>query len=270
MSVLVTWRGHRFDIPFSRQIQQAYDNGDDSPDGWAKLVTLGELVEKCSHGSKIPPEYIKLLHGGGAPFCEEMETLGGTWWDSTLRSWGTWVQGMRSLTGDERLRGSIALMKDLKAPLSSYGIKSGSKIMMLGSLPPVPPPAPASQPSSRQATPEDTSEDGLCRTIETHLTQVREIALPLAAEYLDEAARYLESDPAGPSPPKQLRDMHAKAAEVLLQRLLKLDGVVCQPEFDRARAKRKEAVKFIQGELDRLDAMKGKVNAASTKSSSKG
>ncbi|KAJ3162430.1 hypothetical protein HDU86_004911 [Geranomyces michiganensis] len=218
MSVVVTWRGHRFDIPFSRQIQQAHENGDDSPNGWAKLVTLGELVEKCSHGSKIPGAYIKLLHGG-------------------------------------------ALMKDLQAPLSSYGIKSGSKIMMLGTLPPAPP---ASQSSSRQSTPEqDTSEEGIMRIIENHLNQARSTALPLAEEYLDEAARYLQSTPAGPSPPKQLRDMHAKAAEILLQRLLKLDSVVCQPEYDRARAKRKAAVRFIQAELDRLDAMKEKVHAAS-------
>ncbi|TPX55364.1 hypothetical protein PhCBS80983_g05379 [Powellomyces hirtus] len=301
MSVIVNWKGQRFDVPFNEDVQRAAKAGDKSTHAWAKRATLGDLLNKCAQGSKVPKENIKLLHGGGVPFVEELEGLPETWWDSALRSWGTWLNGGGS---SERISGSFALMKDLTAPLSSYGIRTGSKIMMIGDnasaplQPPQPQPTKRSRPeqtnakSSRpfsQPQPHSHSshthhnhhhptpspppsahppqEDGgpeevLIATIDSHLSHVAETALPLVHDYCAQAASYIDTATPESTPPKQLRDLHAKAAEVLLQRLLKLDGVMCEPHMDRARAKRKEAVKYIQGQLDKIDALKEKVRDA--------
>ena len=46
-----------------------------------------------------------------------------------------------------------------------------------------------------------------------------------------------------------------------MQALLALDGIVCPPEFETARKKRREAVKFTQELIDRVDAMRETLNA---------
>ncbi|KAI8904170.1 hypothetical protein DFJ77DRAFT_480862 [Powellomyces hirtus] len=261
MSVIVNWKGQRFDVPFNEDVQRAAKAGDKSTHGWAKRATLGDLLNKCAQGSKVPKENIKLLHGG-------------------------------------------ALMKDLTAPLSSYGIRTGSKIMMIGdnaSAPVQPPqpqptkrsrpeqtnakssrpfsqpqphshsshthhnhhhPTPSPPPSAHPPQEDGDPEEVLIATIDSHLSHVAETALPLVHDYCAQAASYIDTATSESTPSKQLRDLHAKAAEVLLQRLLKLDGVMCEPHMDRARAKRKEAVKYIQGQLDKIDALKEKVRDA--------
>ncbi|KAJ3007099.1 hypothetical protein HKX48_009313 [Thoreauomyces humboldtii] len=301
MSVVVSWKGNSFDVPFNEDVRSAARDGDRERDAWAKRATLGDLVQKCSVGSRVPKENIKLLHAGGNPFEEEITELGGSWWDSAMHSWDRWM-GWDS----ERIRGSFALMKDMDAPLAKYGIRSGSKIMMIGDAggphqppPPQPPkpsrapapratrptqhsnnPVPYPSPSTRTASPsqsarpvpqhdkEDTPpqdpEESLILIIDGHLAHVRETALPIVEDYVRQANAYLEAGAPTTTPVKALRDLHAKAAEVLLQRLLKLDGVVCAPGFDRARARRKEAVRIIQGELDRVDSLKERVRNASS------
>ena len=41
-----------------------------------------------------------------------------------------------------------------------------------------------------------------------------------------------------------------------MQTLLTLDDVSCPPEFETARKKRREAVKYTQGLIDRVDNVK--------------
>lgn len=94
--------------------------------------------------------------------------------------------------------------------------------------------------------------------------------MPIAEEYADKAAEYLSGATTESKPSKQLRDLHAKAAELLLQRLLRIDSVICPPDADAARAKRKEAVRFIQKNLDKIDALKEKVNSAAKEAEAKG
>jgi hypothetical protein len=66
----------------------------------------------------------------------------------------------------------------------------------------------------------------------------------------------LYGPPKSPSSPEYagLVKQHIFIGENLLQTLLWLDGVVCQPTWEEARAERKAAVKFVQGQLDECDA----------------
>lgn len=66
----------------------------------------------------------------------------------------------------------------------------------------------------------------------------------------------LYGPPKSPSSPEYagLVKQHLFIGENLLQTLLWLDGVVCQPTWDEARAERKAAVKYVQGQLDECDA----------------
>lgn len=65
----------------------------------------------------------------------------------------------------------------------------------------------------------------------------------------------LYGPPKAPSSPDYAATVkqHTYLGETLLQTLLWLDGVSCQPTWDEARAERKAAVKFVQGELDGVD-----------------
>jgi hypothetical protein len=56
---------------------------------------------------------------------------------------------------------------------------------------------------------------------------------------------------------EKLKKSHLKVSELLLQILLKIDGVQCST--DLLKTKRKECVKFIQSQLDQADAAKSKV-----------
>ena len=58
----------------------------------------------------------------------------------------------------------------------------------------------------------------------------------------------------------KLTDTHHYIVEVLMQTLLTLDDVSCPPEFETARQKRREAVKYTQGLIDRVDGIKARLS----------
>ncbi|OZJ02012.1 hypothetical protein BZG36_04871 [Bifiguratus adelaidae] len=58
------------------------------------------------------------------------------------------------------------------------------------------------------------------------------------------------------SDPRKLYDTHNYLSEKLLQALFALDGIEAPTEFSTARQKRREAVRHIQGYLDRIDKAK--------------
>ena len=62
----------------------------------------------------------------------------------------------------------------------------------------------------------------------------------------------------------KLIDTHHYIIENLMQTLLTLDDVVCPPEFETARKKRREAVKYTQGLIDRVDSVKEQLLHPST------
>jgi hypothetical protein len=60
---------------------------------------------------------------------------------------------------------------------------------------------------------------------------------------------------------KWLRDEHTLLSEKLMQALLVLDDVICKPNFELARGKRKQAVIETQRLLDVVDQMNDRVKA---------
>ncbi|KAJ3142712.1 hypothetical protein HDU90_002581 [Geranomyces variabilis] len=276
MSVIVTWQGEAFDVPFNEAIQRAHRDGDRSPNGWAKRATLGDLVNKCSQGSKVPKDCIRLSCGGAV-----MKDL-----NATLSSYGI-KTGAKILMRDDNRSQSVSAPSPPPAKRTRIdGVNERASARPYDHSPtptPTPPPAatrtstasaspqpsrPNPVPPPAAAEPVDESEDGIIAGIDTHLAHVREIALPIVQQYVEQATAYIENATRESVPTKQLRDLHAKAGEVLLQRMIKLDGVTCAPGFDRARAKRKEAVRFIQSQLDVIDDLKKQVrDAAASKGS---
>ena len=123
-------------------------------------------------------------------------------------------------------------MRDLNASLSSYGLSSDSKLLMIATQDP---------------------SLGLLETVQDHIGSA---LLPL----VDQHATLVQSFLSQPSNTrKQVDQSHLKVSELLLQSLLKMDGIECTS--DDARQKRRELIKFIQSLLDRIDLLKSQVDA---------
>ncbi|KAI8610801.1 hypothetical protein BC830DRAFT_711282 [Chytriomyces sp. MP71] len=156
-----------------------------------------------------------------------------------------------------KLLASGVMMRDPSASLSHYGLKDGSKIMMMGDAGPTPTgprPTALPKPSTPPQTPESLAQQKLSDA-EMTLTST---LLPEIVAYEAAALAYTQ-DPAQShdvSTAKKLRDIHARLGEAVLQTLLKVDGVVVPDGQDEIRARRKEAVKRCNGMLDRLDGTK--------------
>ncbi|KAI8813843.1 hypothetical protein BJ742DRAFT_787664 [Cladochytrium replicatum] len=241
MSITVNSRGRRLELSFAQEQRMYGEN-------WPEHVTLGNLLERCSNASQIPVNRIKLLH-------------------------------------------SKVLMKDSSATLSSYGVRTGSKISMLrdgekfydvpGSTPtsspsrsepeyPSLPPRAAPAPPSTSGTPSNAPplappkyvnhKDKLISTIDALLDKVNFEIAPQIADYATsvEGIRHRNLTP---HDVKRLQDTSLRCGEMLMQTLLKIDGVTVG-ENEQARAKRKEAVKMVQGLMDRVDGLKERVKEA--------
>jgi hypothetical protein len=57
---------------------------------------------------------------------------------------------------------------------------------------------------------------------------------------------------------KKLQDQGIYCSERLMQALIRLDAVECPMEFDKARQKPRESVRFTQRLLDRVDNLRSK------------
>ena len=80
------------------------------------------------------------------------------------------------------------------------------------------------------------------------------------------AAPSLDSNDADDSVLKQLRKAHARVSEVLLQGLLKVDGVVYDGDgAERVRARRKEVVRTVNRWLEEVDRVKEEVERCAKK-----
>ncbi|KAJ1561760.1 hypothetical protein HK405_002939 [Cladochytrium tenue] len=138
-------------------------------------------------------------------------------------------------------------MKDENASLAHYGIRSGSKILMMG----------------------DFQIDAILRDIDS-------LAGPLIAAYTSSAEAFLSGGSGGSGyhqqhpaaglnahadkpPERRLKEEHARIAELLLQALMKVDSVDIPDGADRARARRKEAVRSLNRRLEEVDATRDRV-----------
>ncbi|KAG0248903.1 hypothetical protein BG011_009798 [Mortierella polycephala] len=151
-----------------------------------------------------------------------------------------------------------ATLKDENAPLSCFGIKAGARITVKGVKP-------TPEQIKELTTNGDPEEYALIFRISGSLEKSKDFVSEYLPKYEQEVESYLASKP-GPfamaaMPPgrKKLHDLHGMMSECLLQSLLALDGVTCQPEFEVARVKRRGAVKETQRLLDVIDAINMRV-----------
>ncbi|PWN31921.1 uncharacterized protein FA14DRAFT_138405 [Meira miltonrushii] len=223
--VEVIWGRERLMIPVDEQLPNQ--------------ATLRNLKESISHFTSIPYEQVKLIMGG-------------------------------------------LVLKDERAPLSAFGIRTGSRLQLIGTSGGVP--IQGDRPGAKQSVfdegssggagkmskgeelarrkkerEEDVSEQGLLTRINETVTDVRKDLLPEVLEFEQSPKEAHSPAMATTSSPAELASrqealtkQHKKLSELLLRALLALDGVNVNSEETRKR--RKEAVKEVQGYLDRVDA----------------
>ncbi|KAJ3188172.1 hypothetical protein HDU85_005322 [Gaertneriomyces sp. JEL0708] len=228
--ITVGWKGRRLEVRFRNEEEDAERNDEVDPSAWAKYVTLERLLQTCSRMTKVPIENIKLIFGGAA-------------------------------------------MKDLKSSLWSHGVRNGSKLMMLGDQKSRVDPTRRSRSPRSSAkdtgtatspTPDgpDSEESLIIHRLDKLVEGARNTILPMVDDYCREGEEFIENVQPAMEIPKRLRDLYAKVSELLLQSLLKVDGVVLPPQGENARLKRRSCVKLIQSELDKIDKLRDRIVAA--------
>ncbi|KAG9126211.1 hypothetical protein FRC07_004429 [Ceratobasidium sp. 392] len=174
---------------------------------------------------------------------------------------------------------SGAVMKDDNAPITSYGIRPGSVVALVGgdTQPPraaqpvpapapvpvqrpvsppkppkvAPPPIPPSQAPPVNMTSVGGPEAASIMKIQSEWDSFRTKLLPDVQSFL----QVLANPPKDRPSPEELKMNHKKFAELLLQALLRFDAFQPEGEWTKAREVRKGAVKEVQGMLDKLDGM---------------
>ncbi|KAL1724061.1 hypothetical protein EV715DRAFT_245698 [Schizophyllum commune] len=141
---------------------------------------------------------------------------------------------------------SGVVMKDDNAPISAYHLKPNSTIAVIGTAD-APPSAPAQQVKPTPAPPR--SEQSTINQIQSEMQNVRSSLGRDLENLLGSLPQY---HTAGDNKAFMDRE-HLRLGELLLQSLLRLDGINAESEWQDARRERKEGVREVQGLLDRLD-----------------
>ncbi|KAJ3115696.1 BAG molecular chaperone regulator 1 [Phlyctochytrium bullatum] len=203
-------------------------------------------------GNRTPPGGYNENAGGAPPSSVESVVSFfknvGRQFDSAMDQFVNWMSGEEDELSGER--GSFVMMKDMNATLATYGLKSGSKIMMIGEKP---------------LTPEEAS----LKKLEEIMSHVHGTIVPLIEEYSSKATLFIGAAATGgvdggddvPTE-KQVKFEHSRVGELLLQALLKIDGVNVPEGNDVVRLKRKECVREVNALLDRADGIKERVAEA--------
>ncbi|KAJ3235212.1 hypothetical protein HDU81_000731 [Chytriomyces hyalinus] len=254
MSVIVSFKGRKMEMPLR--------SGD----------TLRDLVNRCEAETGVPADRIKLLASGESPagkrkrVPEKMGFFSSMGWPFTglfegesSTDDGSNNDGKVNMFGQDDVKGSYIMMKDLNASLIHYGIKSGSKIMMMGDNAPTPT-GPRLTAIPKPSTPPMTPEQLAIHKLSEIDASLGTTIMPLVEEYTNSATAYTSQDSSNDThiTPKKLKDGHARVSELILQTLLKVDEVLVG-ENDDLRKRRKDAVRRCNALLDRVDASKESV-----------
>ncbi|ORX89178.1 hypothetical protein K493DRAFT_234379 [Basidiobolus meristosporus CBS 931.73] len=152
-------------------------------------------------------------------------------------------------TASMKLLVTGVVMKDDTATLASYGLRMGSKIMLIGSKPEDIPPNPGS-----------TEESQLISRIQQLLEKTHREIFPQLDEFELEVARFVSHQASHEIKERgKLQNLRNYLNEQLMQALFALDGVVSSSEFESVRDARRAAVKETQMALDRLDSIGAKL-----------
>ncbi|WWD16025.1 hypothetical protein CI109_100450 [Kwoniella shandongensis] len=160
-----------------------------------------------------------------------------------------------------------AVLKDSSLTLSSYGITDGSILVLVGKDGDIPSaPTPSSSSSSKASTagggqtikkkpkqPDTQTESVLVDWIRSLVSSLIDPYIPSIATFVSQSSPKATNRPAHIPPFEILQKEHAKLSEMLLKALLELDGVQIPSGWNDARQERKNGVKKIQGELNKVD-----------------
>ncbi|KAI7866376.1 hypothetical protein BDF14DRAFT_1875301 [Spinellus fusiger] len=150
------------------------------------------------------------------------------------------------------LQVSGANIKDTTATLESVGIHKQAIVMLNGEE--------TNKEDLQQVASGNAEEYGLMLRISGIINkqvtglESQVVAWEKQVEAATTAGSHLSQDDK-----KKLQDMGNYFSEKMLQALITLDGVDCPFEFDTARQKRREGVRFTQQSLDRVDKVRSEI-----------
>ncbi|KAJ2888822.1 hypothetical protein GGI21_003489 [Coemansia aciculifera] len=189
--------------------------------------------------------------------------------DTTL---GQFKEVCREVTGvpsnGMKLIFSGATMKDDASPLAYYSIYPGATVKMIGRK--------EGAEKGVPATKEEREENALIHKIDDIANEATDILSSRMQAYLADAQLYVDQFLSGAmdglqddalteikaSERKKLNDAYMFINETLMQALLKLDGIQCAPEAEKARQRRRQAVRLLQSWMDQMDRKKESVKQA--------
>ncbi|KAJ2556408.1 hypothetical protein EV175_002030 [Coemansia sp. RSA 1933] len=189
--------------------------------------------------------------------------------DTTL---GQFKEVCREVTGvpssGMKLIFSGATMKDDSSPLAYYGVYPGASVKLIGRK--------DSSEKSSPATQEEREENAVIHKIDDISNEATDQLSSRMQAYLADAQLYVDQFLSGAmddmdadalaqiktSERKKLDDAYRYMSETLMQYLLKVDSVECPPNADKARQRRRQAVRLLQSWLDQIDAKKTSVKQA--------
>lgn len=157
------------------------------------------------------------------------------------------------------------MLKDPLLTLTSYGIKDGSTLVLIGKEGEVPNPSSSSTPkpssapaaSKKKKQPDTQTESVLVDYIRFLSTSLLDPLRPALVTFASQADPRATNKPAYIPKFEVLQREHARLSEMLLRGLLDLDSVEIPSGWADARKERKEGVRVVQQELSKVDEVWG-------------
>ncbi|KAJ2064375.1 hypothetical protein GGH94_000737 [Coemansia aciculifera] len=189
--------------------------------------------------------------------------------DTTL---GQFKEVCREVTGvpsnGMKLIFSGATMKDDASPLAYYSIYPGATIKLIGRK--------EGAEKGVPATKEEREENALIHKIDDIANEATDILSSRMQAYLADAQLYMDQFLSGAmdgldgdalseikaTERKKLNDAYMFINETLMQALLKIDGIQCTPDAEKARQRRRQAVRLLQSWMDQMDRKRESVKQA--------
>ncbi|KAJ2290308.1 hypothetical protein IWW55_006132 [Coemansia sp. RSA 2706] len=150
-------------------------------------------------------------------------------------------------------------MKDDASPLAYYGVYPGASLKLIGRK--------EGAEKGVPVTEEEREESALVHKIDDLSHEATDLLSSRMQAYLADAQLYIDQFSSAAiggdndqalreikaSEHKKLHDAYVFVNETLMQYLLKLDGIECPPEADKARQRRRQAVRLLQSWMDQMD-----------------
>ncbi|CDH52022.1 predicted protein [Lichtheimia corymbifera JMRC:FSU:9682] len=150
-----------------------------------------------------------------------------------------------------------AVMKNDSLSLNTYGIRSGSKVILMAT--------PAADTANVDSTSAKSQEDQVLSRIQAAISKLTEEIVPDIDAYEQRVKEYMSaggaSDAKDPKQQRKLVDYGTWLNEQLMHILFDFDGILCDSSFEKARQQRKSGVHQCQALLERVDNIKALIKS---------